>query len=72
MNLLIFRDFFEFILDFKSIKTIKKINKKGFIFCAGPTWMRHGTQGHVVEPREPRRAPTWRGGDTCVHIYIYL
>ena len=23
--------------------------------------MRHGTQGHVVEPREPPRVPVWRG-----------
>ena len=26
--------------------------------------MRHGTQGHVAEPREPTQVPTWRGGGT--------
>ena len=39
------------------------MQKGGFIstgpaeltWCAGPAWMRHGTQGQVVEPREPRR-----------------
>ena len=35
--------------------------------------MRRGTQGHVAEPREPMRAPAWRGGDMCVRdIYILL
>ena len=50
MNFLIFRDFFEFILDFKSIKTIKIKAKKGFIFARDPrgcdvackaTWQSH-------------------------------
>ena len=36
--------------------------------------MRHGTQGHVAEPRESTQAPAWRGsgadawgGATRVH-----
>ena len=69
MNFLIFRDFSKFILDFKSIKTIKKY-KKRFIFHAGPTWMRRDTQGHVAKPRGPTRAPACRGGDTCAYLYL--
>ena len=35
--------------------------------------MQCDTQGHVAEPREPTRAPAWRGGDTCMHIiFIYI
>ena len=26
--------------------------------------MRHGTQGHMAEPREPTQVPTWRRGGT--------
>ena len=63
MNFLIFRDFsgiFRICFRFKSFKIIKKINKKGVYFRAGPAWMRRGTQGHVAEPRGPTRAPAWR------------
>ena len=69
-----FYGFFRIFLNlFSSLNRLKQLknNKKGFIFHAGPTWMRRGTQGHVAEPRGPTRAPAWRGGDTCVHIYIY-
>ena len=51
-----FRDFFWIFLNlfsiFKVLKTIKK-GKKGLFYRAGPTWMRRGMQGHVVEPRGP-------------------
>ena len=56
------------------------MQKKGVYFCGtmGLTWrteltwragisrMRHGTQGHVVQPREP----TWRlgGARWCGHV----
>ena len=46
MNFLILRDFLEFsefIFNFKSFKIIKKLNKKGVYFRAGPAWMRRGT-----------------------------
>ena len=33
--------------------------------------MRCGMKGHVVEPRGPLRAPAWRGGDTCVCLFIF-
>ena len=47
--------FSNFIFDLKNVlKKIKKI-KKGFRFCAGPTWMRCGTLGHVTAPRGPMR-----------------
>ena len=72
MNFLIFRDFFrfcEFNFILNLLKTIKKILKRGF-FCAGPTCVRRGAQGHVAEPRGPTRAPAWRGGDTRA-IFIF-
>ena len=64
----IFKNFLEFIFIFKPFK---KISKKGVFYRAGPAQMQRGTQGHVAEPREPTRAPTWRGGDTCAR-YIFL
>ena len=71
MNFLIFRVFSRFFwnfpnlfLIFKEFKMIKKRGKKGVDFCAGPTWVRCGTEGHVAEPRRPTQAPAWRGGDT--------
>ena len=54
----IFRDFFWIFLNlfrFLIIKINLKNDKKGFIFRAGPTWMRRGTQGHVAAPRGPTR-----------------
>ena len=34
--------------------------------------MQRGTQGHVAEPREPRRALAWRRGDMYArYIFIY-
>ena len=79
MNFVIFRDFsgiflnlFKYFFNFKSVKIIKKIKKKGFINRTGPTWMRRGTQGHVTESRGPTRAPAWRGGDTCAYLYLLV
>ena len=69
-----FRDFYGFFLNLFSIfKLLKQLKnwKKGVYFCAGPTWMQCGTQGHVAKPRGPTRAPAWCGGDTC-HAYLYL
>ena len=71
MNFLIFRDFSEFIFEFKSFKKIKKRIKRGFIF-ARDMWMRRGTQGHVAEPRGPMRALAWRGCDTCAYLYLLI
>ena len=35
--------------------------------------MRHGTQGHVTEPRGLTRAPAWRGGDAYpIFIFIHI
>ena len=35
--------------------------------------MRHGTQGHLAEPRRPTRALAWHGGDTCaIFTYIHI
>ena len=68
----IFMNLFKYVFDFKSMKRIKKINKKGFINRTGPTWMRRGTQGHVTEPGGPTRAPAWRGGDTCAYLYLLV
>ena len=67
-----FPDFFEFIFEFKSFKNFLKNNNKGFSFCAGPTWMRRGTQGHVAEPRGPTRALGWHGCDTCAYLYLLV
>ena len=64
---LIFQNLFSI---FKVLKTIQK-GQKVVYSRVGPTWMRRGTQGHVAQPRRPTRALAWRGGDTCVHIYIY-
>ena len=50
MNFLIFRDFSN--LDF-------------LIFCAGPTWMRRGTHGHVAAPCGPTRR-------TFIIVIIYI
>ena len=50
-----FPNFSEFIFDFFMIKTNKKKRKKGEDFRAGPTWMQHGTQGHLAVPRGPTR-----------------
>ena len=69
MNFLIFRDFYEFILDFKSIKTIKNNNNKRFIFARGPcgcdvarktTWQSH------ADPRE-----RLRGAEVTCAIFIF-
>ena len=57
---------------FNPLKQLKKKNKKGVYFHAGPTWMRHGTQGHVAEPRGPTRARAWHGGDTCAYTYLLV
>ena len=62
--------FWNLFLNLNRLKQLKK-NKKAVYFCAGPTWMRRGTLGHVGEPRGPTRALTWCGSDTCVYIYIY-
>ena len=61
----------ELILIFTNLIPLKN-SKKGVYFSTGPTeltwrgmglaWMRHGTQGHVAEPREPTQAPAWHGG----------
>ena len=54
----IFKDFFRIFSEFISILNNKNELKnviKLFIFHAGPTWMRHGTRGHVATPREPTR-----------------
>ena len=32
--------------------------------------MRHGTQGHVAEPRGLTRAPVWRACDNSAYIHI--
>ena len=57
LNFLVFFEFFLFLFLFK-------MAKRGFLFStelAELTWhseparMRHGTQGHVAEPREPTR-----------------
>ena len=58
----IFPDFSEFILIFNNKNKLKN-DKKGFIFRAGPTWMRRGTKGHV--------APTWRIIYIIYTYYIY-
>ena len=58
MNFLIFRDFSEFIFEFKSFKTIKKKNKKGVYFLAGhvdATW-----------PARPRGRATRTHASACV------
>ena len=63
--------FFEFIFDFKSIKTIKKIIKRGLLIARDPrgcdvahkaTWQSH------ADPSERLRSAKV----TRVHIYIYL
>ena len=74
MNFLIFRDFsgfFRFYFRFKTFKIIKKNDKKGDDFRAGPTWVRCGTQGHVAQPRGPTLVPTWCGGDTWP-IFVFI
>ena len=67
----IFKDFFRIFSEFISILNYKselKNDKKLFIFCAGPTWMRRGTQGHVVAPRGPTRRLC---GVTYIYYYLY-
>ena len=73
MNFLILRDFLEFsefIFDFKSIKTMKKIIKRGLLIARDPrgcdvarkaTWQSH------TNPRECLHGVEM----THVHIYIY-
>ena len=55
-----FRIFFKFISILNNKNELKN-DKKLFIFCAGPTWMRRGTQGHVATPR----------GAYAAYTYIY-
>ena len=43
--------------------------QKGFLFRAGPTWMRRGTQGHVATPRGPTRRLR---GDVTHYLYLYI
>ena len=70
MNFLIFRDFFEFIFEFKSFKTIKKLIKRGLVFAREPrgchvarkaTWQRH------ADPRERLRGAEVRR--VCIFIF---
>ena len=42
--------------------------QKGFIFHAGPTWMRRGTQGHMAAPHGPTRRLR---GVIFISTYIY-
>ena len=71
MNFLIFRDFFEFIFDFKSIKKIKIKAKMGLFFVRDPrgcdvawkvTWQSH------AGPHERLHGAEVTHG---MHIYIY-
>ena len=45
--------------------------QKGFDFSRGPTWMRHGTQGHVAQPRGPARV-TALHDVTCAYLYLLV
>ena len=63
-------DFSEFIFEFKSFKIILKRIKEG-LFSRGTHANATGMQGDMAEPRGPTRAPAWRRGDTCVHMFIY-
>ena len=54
----IFRDFFWIFLDlfrFLNDKNELKKGQKTVLFPCGATWMRRGTQGHVVVPHGPTR-----------------
>ena len=69
MNFIIFRDFSEFILDFKCIKTNKKITKSGLFLCGthvDATWHARPWQSHAG-PRE-----RLRGVEVMCHAYLYL
>ena len=57
----IFRNFFQIFNNKNKLKN----DKNDFIFRAGPTWMRRGTQGHVAAPRGPTRR-------LCGVMYILL
>ena len=71
MNFLIFRDFPEFIFEFKSFKKIKKRIKRGLVFARDPcecdvarkaTWQSHA---------DPRKR--LRGADvTCAYLYLLV
>ena len=70
MNFLIFWDFSEFILEFKSLKVIKKLIKRGVLFARDPcgcdmarkaTWQSHTNPHERLHGAEV----------THVHIYIY-
>ena len=68
MNVLIFRDFSGFFrINFAifNVKNNLKIKQKGFCFRAGPTWVRHGTQGHAGPPGAYAARC-----DVCIFIYI--
>ena len=67
----IFRDFFRiFLISFTILHIKNDLNKreKGEYFHAGPTWMRHGTQGHVAAPR----GPTQRCDGCALFIFSYI
>ena len=69
----IFRDFFRIfwlILRFLNDKNDLQKSKKGFIFRAGPTWMRRGMQGHMAALRRPTRR--LRGVMSIIYIYLYI
>ena len=71
MNFIIFRDFSRIFLNLfkyiKSIKSIKRLNKKGFINCVGPTWMRRGTEAMWQGQTDPRER--LRGAEVT-HVLI--
>ena len=67
MNFLFLGIFSEFISILNNKNEFKN-DKKLFIFRAGPTWMRRGTQGHVAAPRGPTR----RLRGVYIYIYIYI
>ena len=54
----IFLILFKCIFDFSVFKLIE-IKAKRVHISREPTWMRHGMQGHVAEPRGPVRVPAW-------------
>ena len=68
----IFRDFFQIFSELILIFHVKnELNKckKGFLFRAGLTWMRRGTQGHVAAPRGPMRRLR---GKVTHYLYLHI